>query len=127
MKTYWVYILASRTRALYVGVTNNLQRRLWEHRTGDGSAHAFRYREVKLVWCEGFSDVNDAIANEKRIKSWRREKEDSPHRAEESGVASISRGCHPERSEGSGRGCGARIAVCACPPSRSLCRFATSG
>ncbi len=74
MKTYWVYILASRTRALYVGITNNLERRIWQHRAGEGSEHAFRYREAKLVWCEAFSDVNDALANEKRIKSWRREK-----------------------------------------------------
>ncbi|HSN69790.1 MAG TPA: GIY-YIG nuclease family protein [Thermoanaerobaculia bacterium] len=74
MKTYWVYILASRTRALYVGMTNDLERRLYEHRNGLGREHAFRYREVKLVWCEVFSNVNDAIANEKRIKSWRREK-----------------------------------------------------
>ena len=74
MKTYWVYILASRTRALYVGVTNDLERRLWGTRIGDGSVHAFRYREVKLVWCESFTSVLDAIANEKRIKGWRREK-----------------------------------------------------
>jgi putative endonuclease len=74
VRTYFVYILASRTRALYVGVTNDLERRIWQHRAGEGSEHASRYRKVKLVWCEQFSSVNDAIANEKRIKSWRREK-----------------------------------------------------
>jgi putative endonuclease len=74
VRTYFVYILASRTRALYVGVTNDLERRIWQHRAGEGSEHASRYREMKLVWCERFSDVNDAIANEKRIKGWRRSK-----------------------------------------------------
>ena len=86
MKTYWVYILASRTRALYVGVTNNLQRRLWEHRTGDGSAHAFRYREVKLVWCKVFGRQRRDREREADQELAPR-KEDSPHRAEESGVA----------------------------------------
>ena len=73
-RTYWVYILASISRRLYVGITNDLARRIEEHRTGHGSEFAVRYRINRLVYCEHTSDVRAAIAHEKRIKGWRREK-----------------------------------------------------
>ena len=70
---YYVYILASRRDGvLYVGVTNNLSRRVWEHKQGKRSAFTSKYRVHRLVWCEGFADVRDAIDSEKRIKNWRR-------------------------------------------------------
>ena len=71
---YWVYILASRLRRLYVGVTNDLTRRMHEHKAGVGSAFASRYRIDRLVHHEEFGDVRDAIAREKEIKAWQREK-----------------------------------------------------
>lgn len=73
-RTYCVYILASRSRNLYTGVTNDLQRRLVEHREGFVPGFTSRYRVCRLVHFEVFGDVRSAIAREKEIKAWRREK-----------------------------------------------------
>lgn len=73
-KSYWIYILASRPQgALYIGVTNNLARRVFEHRTGVGSEHAERYRIWRLVYIEPHDDIRVAIAREKQLKKWRRQ------------------------------------------------------
>jgi putative endonuclease len=73
MRTYYVYILASRSRSLYIGVTNNLVRRLLLHR--DGRVHtSARYRIVRLVYVETTDDVQAAIAREKQLKGWLRRK-----------------------------------------------------
>ena len=73
-RQFYVYILASEGRTLYVGVTNNLVRRLWQHRNGQGSAFALRYRAAKLVHYEELSGAYEAISREKQIKPWRRDK-----------------------------------------------------
>jgi putative endonuclease len=72
--TYCVYILASRSRNLYTGVTNDLQPRVVEHRQGLVPGFTTRYKIVRLVHFEEFADVRDAIAREKEVKAWRREK-----------------------------------------------------
>ncbi|MEM1127005.1 MAG: GIY-YIG nuclease family protein [Bacteroidota bacterium] len=72
MKSYYVYILASITRCLYTGITNDLERRLVKHRSGHGSGFARRYRIQRLVYVEVFTNVREAIAREKQIKRWRR-------------------------------------------------------
>ena len=72
--TYYVYILASRSRNLYTGVTNDLQRRMIEHRQGLIPGFTTRYRIFRLVYFEEFADIRNAIAREKEIKAWRREK-----------------------------------------------------
>ncbi len=72
--TYHVYILASRSRNLYVGVTNDLQRRMIEHRQGLVPGFTTRYRIFRLVYFEEFADIRDAIAREREIKAWRRER-----------------------------------------------------
>ena len=73
MKTYYVYILASRPGgALYVGVTNDLVRRVYEHREGLVDGHTKRYRIHQLVHFEPFPDVRDALQREKNIKKWPR-------------------------------------------------------
>ena len=74
MEQYWVYILASRSKRLYIGVTRDLDRRLAEHRSGRGSAFAARYAIDRLVHCEEQPRIADAIAREKELKGWRREK-----------------------------------------------------
>ncbi len=74
MGDYYVYIMASRSGVLYTGITNNLMRRVWEHRTGRGSAFTARYRVHKLVYFETFADVRQAIDREKQVKAWRRSK-----------------------------------------------------
>ena len=73
-KIYYVYILASRSRILYVGVTNDLLRRISQHRNGLAEGFTSRYRIHRLVYYEAFRDVRVAIAREKEIKGWRREK-----------------------------------------------------
>lgn len=74
MKEPAVYILASkRNGTLYIGVTSNLEQRLYEHKVGQGSAFAFRYRFDLLVYCEFFRDMGAAIRREKQLKKWRRE------------------------------------------------------
>ena len=70
---YWVYILTNKHCAtLYIGITNNIARRLYQHRYGEVDGFAKRYHLSRLVWIEHFRNVNDAIACEKRLKGWRR-------------------------------------------------------
>lgn len=73
-REYSVYMLASRSRVLYIGVTNDLQRRLLEHRNGIVGGFTKRYNINRLVWFESGSDVVAAIEREKQLKGWRREK-----------------------------------------------------
>jgi putative endonuclease len=74
MRDYFVYIMASRSRNLYTGVTNDLARRVCEHRAGLIAGYTSRYRVTRLVYFEQTPDVRSAIEREKQIKSWRREK-----------------------------------------------------
>ena len=69
MRTFYVYIMASRSRVLYVGVTNDLVRRTNEHKRGL-SGFTSKYRVTRLVYFEVFVDIRDAIAREKQIKGW---------------------------------------------------------
>ena len=73
-RSYYVYILASRSRTLYTGVTNNLARRIQEHRAGRVAGFTKRYRIFRLVHFEAFGEIQLAIRREKEIKGWRREK-----------------------------------------------------
>ena len=73
MGEYFVYILASqRNVTLYVGVTNDLSRRVYEHKCGDVPGFTARYGVKLLVWYESYASIDDAIVQEKRIKRWRR-------------------------------------------------------
>ncbi len=74
MNSYWVYIMSGRTRTLYVGVTNNLERRAYEHQDKRFPGFTSKYRLDRLVYFEEHSDIRAAIEREKQIKSWRREK-----------------------------------------------------
>ena len=70
---YYVYILVNKTNnVMYVGVTNDLQRRLYEHKNGLVEGFTKRYRIHKLVYYEGYSDVKEAIAREKQVKGFLR-------------------------------------------------------
>ena len=73
-RTYYVYILASRSRTLYTGVTNSLARRIIEHRQGGVPGFTSRYRIFRLVHFEVFGDIRAAIKREKEIKGWLRKK-----------------------------------------------------
>ena len=72
--TYFVYILSSLSGTLYVGVSNNVQRRSAEHSIGKSGSFTARYGVDRLVYFETYTDVAKAIAREKQIKGWRREK-----------------------------------------------------
>ena len=75
--TYYVYLLASRKHGtLYIGVTNDLIRRVYEHRSKVVDGFTRRYDVDKLVWFEVYDDVLSAIAREKELKKWRRALED---------------------------------------------------
>jgi putative endonuclease len=72
--SYYVYILASgKYGTLYVGVTNNLQARLEQHRSGRGSEFVKKYAVNRLVHVETFASARDAIAREKQLKNWHRD------------------------------------------------------
>ena len=68
--SYFVYIMTNANETvLYTGVTNNLERRIHQHRTGEGSSFTKRHQVKKLVFYERCENTNDAIAAEKRIKA----------------------------------------------------------
>ena len=73
-RTLYVYILANRSRTLYVGVTNDLPRRLAQHRNGPPSSFTRRYAVIRLVHVETADVPRDALAREKQIKRWSRRK-----------------------------------------------------
>jgi predicted GIY-YIG superfamily endonuclease len=76
VRTYYVLTNVLRT-VMYVGVTNDLERRLSEHRAGTGDSFTKRYRVHTLVYFEEFQPIDDAIAHEKRIKGWSRAKKNA--------------------------------------------------
>ena len=89
MKTYFVYILASRPQGtLYIGVTNSIIDRVDQHRAGAGSKFAARHKVHTLVWFELHSDITAAIQREKSLKEWPRDwktnliERDNPHWAD---------------------------------------------
>lgn len=73
MHLYYTYILANQNRRLYVGVTNNIRRRMWEHKSRRKTrSFTARYNIDKLVFYEKHTYINNAIAREKMYKGWRR-------------------------------------------------------
>jgi len=74
---FYVYIMASGSGTLYIGVTNDLIRRVYEHKEKIIEGFTKKYFCTKLVYYEHFSDINSAITREKEIKKWRREKKEN--------------------------------------------------
>ncbi|TAH34169.1 GIY-YIG nuclease family protein [Candidatus Saccharibacteria bacterium] len=74
MKNYYVYILASKANGtLYIGITNDLTRRNFEHVTGQQDSFTQKYNVKRLVYFEEFNDSKTAIAREKQLKNWHRQ------------------------------------------------------
>ena len=77
MKTihqYYVYILASKIRGtLYIGITNDLQRRVYEHKIGIKKGFTQKYGVNRLMYFEAFQNINEAIKREKNLKKWKRD------------------------------------------------------
>ena len=71
---YYVYVLTNNKGTLYTGVTNNLERRMYEHKHGLVDGFTRKYKVARLLHYEGSDDVRSAIGREKEIKRWRREK-----------------------------------------------------
>jgi putative endonuclease len=75
MKKYWVYIMTNKTgTVMYTGVTNDLSRRVWEHKNKKGSSFTKKYNINQLVYYDDFDRIYDAIAAEKKIKAGSRAK-----------------------------------------------------
>ena len=75
---YWVYILSNKTHSvLYIGITNDLYRKYMEHKNGIVEGFTKKYRCHTLLYYECFTDVEEAIAREKELKGWSREKKDA--------------------------------------------------
>jgi len=74
LHSYFVYIVSSRSRNLYTGVTNDLERRISQHKRGLVPGFTKHYRIHRLVYYEEFGDVRAAIEREKQVKHWNRQK-----------------------------------------------------
>jgi putative endonuclease len=74
MKQYYVYIMTNKSRTLYTGVTNDLERRVYEHKQRLVPGFTAKYNITRLVYFEVTQDVQAAIAREKQIKGWLRRK-----------------------------------------------------
>ena len=78
MRSYWTYILTNTARnVMYVGVTNELEKRVAEHKDGRGGMFTSRYNVHTLVYAEEHGQIDDAIAREKEVKGWRRSKKNA--------------------------------------------------
>ena len=73
-RQYYVYILTNRSKTLYVGVTNNLEKRMYEHKAKLAPGFTNKYNLTRLAYYERTSDIESAIAREKQIKGWLRRK-----------------------------------------------------
>jgi putative endonuclease len=72
LRSYWVYILSSRSRTLYTGMTNDLELRVKQHKEKIADGFTSKYNINRLVCFEGYNDVKEAIFREKQIKAWDR-------------------------------------------------------
>jgi putative endonuclease len=78
MKAFYVYMMTNRSCVvLYTGITNSLMRRVWQHQNGEIEGFTKTSKVSRLVYYERFNDPRDAIAREKEIKGWRREKKNA--------------------------------------------------
>lgn len=74
MREYYTYIMANKNQRIYVGMTGDLEQRVYQHKHKLVEGFTKKYNMTQLVWYERFSNVDEAIEAEKRIKGWRREK-----------------------------------------------------
>ncbi|MEW6739942.1 MAG: GIY-YIG nuclease family protein [Nitrospirota bacterium] len=100
MRSYYIYILQCSDGSYYTGVTNNVERRFYEHQEGliDG-CYTHNKRPVKLKYVEEFSDVREAIGREKQIKGWNRKKKEALIRGDFEKLIELAKG-HPSTSSG---------------------------
>lgn len=89
MHIYWVYIVGNKSATvIYIGVTNSIQRRIAEHKLGVIPGYSQRYKCNRLLYFEEYQNIKDAIAREKELKGWKRERKErliaslNPHRVD---------------------------------------------
>ena len=100
---FWTYMLQCRDRTLYVGHSDDLERRLAQHEQGALGGYTVRKRPVTLVWSEKFPTRDEALAAERQIKGWRKEKKLALIRGDRGLISRLSRGKKERPSTGSGR------------------------
>jgi len=88
--TYYVYIIGSESGTLYIGVTNNLERRMYEHKNKLVKGFSSKYSCNKLLYYEEFDDIGFAITREKQLKNWNRKKKVSLIEKENPGRRDLS-------------------------------------
>lgn len=97
MGNYYIYILANKIDStFYIGVTNDLSRRVFEHKNKSIPGFTSRYNLTKLVYYEQYSDIDDAIRREKQLKNWHREWKINLIKSQNPGLADLD----PETSSG---------------------------
>ena len=74
MKNYYIYIMTNKSKTLYIGITNNLSHRVYEHKQKLAKGFTEKYNIGQLVYYEITTDVKSALTREKQLKRWRREK-----------------------------------------------------
>ena len=89
---YYVYIVECKDWSYYIGVTNDLNRRMLEHNTGfDPGCYTYERRPVELKYFEHFTDINQAIAREKQLKGWSRKKKQALFRQDLNKLQQLSK------------------------------------
>lgn len=95
MKLFWVYMVLCADGSYYIGITNNVERRVGQHNVGEfPDSYTFTRRPVALVYATEFRDANDAIRWEKHIKKWSRAKKAALARGDFEELRRLARGRH---------------------------------
>ena len=104
MKTYYVYIMTNKTRTLYTGVTNNLEKRVFQHKHKLLPGFTREYGITRLVYFETFGEIRAAIQREKQIKGWLRARKVALIVSSNPGWRDLSRDWFGKESTGDPRG-----------------------
>ena len=96
MKEYYIYIMASESGTLYIGVTGNIDRRVFEHKNELIEGFSKKYKCNKLVYYEATTNIQDALNREKQLKNWRRDKKEMLIKKFNPSWSDMT--CHPEQS-----------------------------
>jgi len=100
--SYFVYILRCSDNSYYTGVTNNIQKRVYEHSHGLVKGYTFKRLPIQLVYYQEFTKINDAISFEKQLKGWRRDKKEALIKGDIKRLKKLSKShfSHPSSSSG---------------------------
>jgi putative endonuclease len=96
MREYTVYILANHSRTIYIGVTNDVRRRVWQHQRGMMPGFTRQFRVSRLVYFERTVDVRAAIAREKQLKRWPRRRKERLIELHNAGWTDLSAGWYTD-------------------------------